>query len=99
MSEKATTKPSSAAPVSRSLAAVIAIVIVFCIVVAINAIAGFLNGRADLTQDHLYTLADGTKKILGRLEAPVTVRLYTTDSKEFMTPSELSMSQIGRAHV
>ncbi len=93
MSEKATTKPSSAAPVSRSLAAVIAIVIVFCIVVAINAIAGFLNGRADLTQDHLYTLADGTKKILGRLEAPVTVRLYTTDSKEFMTPSELSMSR------
>lgn len=93
MSEKSESKSGAPAAASRSVAAVVAIVIVFLIVLAVNAIAGFLNGRADLTEDSLYTLSNGTKQILSRLEAPVTVRYYATDKTDFMTPSELSMSR------
>ena len=32
--------------------------------------------RIDLTEGKLYTLSDGTRKVLGKLEAPVKIRFY-----------------------
>ena len=49
---------------------------VFAGLVALNFILGAVPGRVDLTEGHLYTLSDGTRKLLGRLEAPVRVRFY-----------------------
>jgi ABC-type uncharacterized transport system involved in gliding motility auxiliary subunit len=49
---------------------------VFAGLVALNFILGAVPGRVDLTEGHLYTLSDGTKKLLGKLEAPVRVRFY-----------------------
>jgi ABC-type uncharacterized transport system involved in gliding motility auxiliary subunit len=48
--------------------------------VALNAIFGGARLRADLTADNAYTLSAGTKRILGRLEAPVQVRYYFSAS-------------------
>ncbi len=49
---------------------------VFAGLVALNFILGAVPGRVDLTEGHLYTLSDGTRKLLGKLEAPVRVRFY-----------------------
>lgn len=36
------------------------------------------NAKADLTAERLYTIADGTKSVLQRIEEPISVRLYYT---------------------
>ena len=61
--------------ISSSLIGVLA---VFAILVGLNVLAETRLGRVqlDLTQQKLYTLNDGTRKILGGLKDPVTLRLY-----------------------
>ena len=49
---------------------------VFIALVAVNFILGAIPTRLDLTQGKLYTVSDGTRKILANLEAPVRVRFY-----------------------
>ena len=49
---------------------------VFIALVAVNFILGAIPTRLDLTQGKLYTLSDGTRRILANLEAPVRVRFY-----------------------
>jgi ABC-type uncharacterized transport system involved in gliding motility auxiliary subunit len=46
------------------------------ILIAGNFLLGTFNARVDLTQGSVYTLSQGTKSILGKLEAPVKIRLY-----------------------
>ncbi len=54
-----------------------AIAAVFAVFVALNAaISGLAGMRLDLTEDRLFTLADGTRRILDRIEEPVTLELY-----------------------
>jgi len=55
---------------------------VFAGIVALNFILGAVPARVDLTEGHLYTLSDGTKKLLGKLEAPVRVRFYFNSGDE-----------------
>lgn len=45
-------------------------------VIALNFILGAVPARVDLTEGRIYTLSDGTRKVLGKLEAPVRVRFY-----------------------
>ncbi|UFN50714.1 GldG family protein [Roseomonas sp. OT10] len=46
--------------------------------VGLNLMADRLLPRArlDLTQQHLYTLSDGTRQVLGNLSDPITLRLF-----------------------
>lgn len=65
--------------------------LVIAIVIAVNFLVGglgFLNGRFDVTQDGLYTLSDGTRNILDRLnpDEPVTIRYYVTTEDRVMPP-------------
>jgi len=48
----------------------------------INALATPLlrTVRLDLTEQELYTLSDGTRALMGRLEEPITLRLYFSKS-------------------
>lgn len=46
------------------------------ILVALNLSGSAFKLRADLTQDKVYTLSAGTRAVLGKLDTPVTVRLY-----------------------
>jgi ABC-type uncharacterized transport system involved in gliding motility auxiliary subunit len=58
------------------LYSVVGVVAVLAILVAINLLGGFFKVRTDLTQNKLYTLSDGTKKILDKLDTPVEIRFY-----------------------
>lgn len=65
---------------------VIAIIVVINVIVGGSSIGNFL--RFDLTQDKLYTLSQGTRNIIDRLDAdkPVTVRLYASSDDRVMPP-------------
>jgi len=52
----------------------------FMILVLLNLLLGAVRGRIDLTQGKLYTLSDGTRTVLDKLQAPVKIRLYFTQS-------------------
>ncbi|HKW54577.1 MAG TPA: Gldg family protein [Stellaceae bacterium] len=65
-------------PLSRRAAAAVAIVCAAILLVAINVIAEHIlpSARLDLTQRHLYTLSDGSKKTLAHIDEPITLRYY-----------------------
>ncbi len=79
---------SSGGNLSRGAIAVLGLVIVLVIVGLINYAANAVGWKADLTENKLYTLSEGTESILDRLETPVTVRYYVTDDADVMSPSE-----------
>ncbi len=82
------------AKLGRTAVAVIGLVVVFLIVLLINSLAGVFGGaRLDLTENKVYTLSEGTRNILRRLETPVTIRYYATDSGDVMSPSELARAR------
>ncbi|MDH3320897.1 MAG: GldG family protein [Betaproteobacteria bacterium] len=58
----------------------------FLILVAANYLAARAPVRADLTAGRLYTLADGTKKVLKGLTAPVKVKLYVSSGEAMPVP-------------
>lgn len=58
----------------------ISIVLVLAIIVAINVIASNLFFRLDITEEKLYTLSDGTRKIVEKVETPITIKYYFTKS-------------------
>jgi len=43
---------------------------------AFNVIMHSTNIRADLTEEKLYTLSDGTEAILAAMDTPITIRFY-----------------------
>jgi ABC-type uncharacterized transport system involved in gliding motility auxiliary subunit len=58
----------------------------FVIVVLLNLVLGAPRARIDLTQGKLYTLSEGTRSVLGKLEAPVKIRLYFSQGAEVPLP-------------
>jgi len=50
------------------------------ILVAVNVITGGMRQRVDLTKEQAYTLSDGTRAILGRLDTPVKIRFYCSQA-------------------
>jgi ABC-type uncharacterized transport system involved in gliding motility auxiliary subunit len=58
----------------------------FFILVAFNYLAAGAALRADLTAGNLYTLSEGTKKVLRGLPAPVKVKLYVTSGEAMPVP-------------
>src|SRR5258706_546093 len=58
----------------------------FVIIVLANVVLGAPRARVDLTQGKLYTLSEGTRSVLGKLEAPVKIRLYFSQGAEVPLP-------------
>ena len=56
------------------------------ILIAGNFIFSAINARVDLTEGSVYTLSDGTRSILGKLEAPVKIRFYYTQGSTAVPP-------------
>jgi ABC-type uncharacterized transport system involved in gliding motility auxiliary subunit len=56
------------------------------ILVAANFLFSALNARVDLTDGKVYTLSEGTRSILSKLEAPVKIRLYYTQGSTAVPP-------------
>lgn len=64
------------------LYSIVGVLAMFLLVVAANFIFGAFKVRADLTQEKLYTLSDGTKAILKKLDGPVEIRFYYTQGEK-----------------
>jgi ABC-type uncharacterized transport system involved in gliding motility auxiliary subunit len=64
----------------------IGLVALFLVLIAFNYLASAVSVRADLTEGKLYTLSEGTRKILGELEAPVRVKLYISRGESVPVP-------------
>ncbi len=71
------------------------IVVMLVILVAFNFIAGTARARLDLTQEKAYTLSAGTRAILKKLDTPVTIRFYCTQS-ESATPETVFLKGYAR---
>ena len=52
---------------------------IMALVVVVNLLGGYIRGRLDLTRGNLYTLAEGTRQILGELDDIVTFKLFVSD--------------------
>lgn len=62
----------------------VGIAAMFLILVAAGVIVGSLRTRIDLTADRVYTLSKGTRVILGKIDTPVVVHYYCTQSENQM---------------
>jgi ABC-type uncharacterized transport system involved in gliding motility auxiliary subunit len=51
------------------------------ILIAFNVIAGAFKQRVDLTKEKAFTLSQGTKTILAKLDTPVKIRFYCSQSE------------------
>ena len=58
----------------------VGIVVLAVIIVAADVILSALPLRADLTAEKLYTLSDGSKAVLSKLEEDVTIKYYISSS-------------------
>jgi gliding motility-associatede transport system auxiliary component len=68
------------------LYSVAGVLILLVIIIAINALTATVRQRIDLTKEKAYTLSDGTRAILNKLDTPVKIRFYYSRSDEG-TPS------------
>src|SRR6187399_2623487 len=62
----------------------IGIVAMLIILVAFNIVAARGKQRIDLTAEHAYTLSQGTRNILAKLDTPVQIRFYCTRGENSM---------------
>jgi len=56
----------------------LAVVLLAVVLLLVNFLASRLPVRGDLTAGRIYTLSPGTKTLLGKIEEPITLRLYAT---------------------
>ena len=59
----------------------IGLVALALILVAVNFLLSRVPARVDLTDGKLYTLSDGTKKVLRNLQSPVKIKLYVSQGE------------------
>jgi ABC-type uncharacterized transport system involved in gliding motility auxiliary subunit len=57
---------------------------VLVILIAVNVLGNFLKFRSDLTENKIYTLSLGTKRILDKLDTPVEIRFYYSKDNSSM---------------
>ena len=71
------------------------IIVMLVIIVAVNVITGVKPVRVDMTQEKAFTLSAGTKAILKKLDTPVKIRFYCTQS-ETATPETVYLKDYAR---
>jgi ABC-type uncharacterized transport system involved in gliding motility auxiliary subunit len=62
------------------------LVVLALLLIAVNYLIAAVPARVDLTEGNLYTLSDGTKKILRNLSSPVTLKLYVSQGEAVPVP-------------
>lgn len=71
------------------------VLVMLGILILFNFVAGTVRTRVDLTQEKAFTLSAGTKAILKKLDTPVTLRFYCTQS-ESATPETVYLKGYAR---
>ena len=76
---------------NRTLRAIIAVVFVGIIMFCAISICRNVGGSAgvDITQQRLYTLSDGTKSILKKINQPITLKLYYAKTAATKGPDQI----------
>ena len=76
---------------SRTLRAVIAVIFVGIIIFSAISICQSIGGRLrmDITEEKLYTLSDGTKAIVGKLNQPLKLKLYFTKTATWKASDQI----------
>ena len=69
---------------NKKFTGIVGLILVAAIIVAADLILSNLPLRADLTAERLYTLSDGSKAVLGKLEEDVTLKYYFSSSSAEM---------------
>jgi ABC-type uncharacterized transport system involved in gliding motility auxiliary subunit len=64
----------------------VGLVALLLILIAVNYLVSREPVRADLTEGDIYTLSDGTRKILRELQTPVKVKLYVSQGEAVPVP-------------
>src|SRR6266550_2639540 len=65
----------------------IGVIAMLVLLVVINVIGAQAKQRVDLTSDRAYTLSDGTRAILAKIDTPVQIRFYCTRGGNAMPPA------------
>ena len=71
------------------------VVAMLVILVAVNLITAGMRQRVDLTKEKAYTLSAGTRAILAKLDTPVKIRFYCTQSSD-TTPETVFLKSYAR---
>lgn len=74
---------------NRILRAIIAIIFIVVITVCSIILCQNTSWRADITDQKLYTLSQGTKNILGTLNQPIKLKLYYTKTAAMKGPDQI----------
>src|SRR5690349_19327957 len=64
----------------------VGLVVLALVLIAANYLISIVPARADLTEGRIYTLSDGTKKILRGLSSPVMLKLYMSQGEAMPVP-------------
>jgi ABC-type uncharacterized transport system involved in gliding motility auxiliary subunit len=73
----------------------VGVVVMLAIIVGVNVITGVRPLRVDLTQEKAYSLSPGTRAILQKMDTPVKIRFYCTQS-ENATPQTVFLKSYAR---
>jgi ABC-type uncharacterized transport system involved in gliding motility auxiliary subunit len=63
------------------LYSVAGVIIMAAILIGFNVITGAFHDRIDLTKEKAFTLSGGTKAILNKLDTPIKIRFYCTQTE------------------
>src|SRR6516162_3612359 len=73
---------------SRRATAVVALACIALMLISVNIIAArFFTWRLDLTRERLYTLSQGTRRTLAKIDEPITLRFYYSSRLSDEVPS------------
>src|ERR1041385_46552 len=71
------------------------VAVMLVVVIAFNIFSAAVNQRVDLTKEMAFTLSAGTRAILKKLDSPIKVRFYCTQSKT-ATPETVFLKNYAR---
>jgi len=66
------------------------VLVMLVILIAFNFITGLWRTRIDLTREKAYTLSQGTRAILRKIDTPIHIKLYCTRG-EAATPDTVAL--------
>ena len=71
----------------------VGVVVLLVIAIAVNLIFSRVSARVDLTADRVYTLSEGTRSVLSKLDTPVQIRFYFSQSAPDLDPGLRTYAQ------
>src|SRR5258708_17961060 len=91
------TQPEARKPLATGRIAVIPALLGAVIFVCLNILSAqiFRHARVDLTEQHLYSLSQGTRSLVGDLKEPVRFLLFMSYSVTHQAPHSVAFARRG----